>query len=378
MPPVMEGEVRELGSTIHSRLVPIHNQMRQAWIDRDNWRRESQVEIPQETKRNIQNLGLDRELEIPQVIENISKYIGLQPHNTVGSTRQMKRGDYVLAPDIPVVGVEEGMIGFDDPRVSLRGNKKIVATRDLPRCHVVGVHRGVVRLQKEHELLANTPPTAGRFRDSIEWEGHVESFTWADPVSGDYDVVGEDGTRAPLYNCSVGYGNLCCLANDPKILSPFWNRDEVNGEQLTEEEEKRLYDRCESVAEENCTMFPVLIRGFPHIFLVTIKEVSQGSELLYAYQAGYWSIQYQAGYWSFQYDLKRKLDLDSDGSTESLLSLPHSELMEVEGGSLKNGSLEVESTSKKPKRINYEVNRRRPPPSYSLHAVIKEKKQRRC
>jgi hypothetical protein len=167
-------------------------------------------------------------------------------------------------------------------------------------------------------------------------------------------------------------------------LTLFFNRENSDDQQqLTDEERNErdamLYDECESVAGGgNCTMFPALIRGFPHIFFITTKEIPQGAELLYEYQASYWTI---------QNDIRHELDLASDQPTESQVSLPLFEMMDVEGVSLKVGTLALlevdDDILSKPKRdpiIYKEPNRHRPPPSDSLDALVqvnKVKKQRR-
>lgn len=74
-----------------------------------------------------------------------------------------------------------------------------------------------------------------------------------------------------MYFCALGYGNLTCLANDP-IVAP--DREGPEGEA--------------AVTEANVAVVPLLVGGLPAPFMVCVRAIEPGEEVLIDYGRPYW------------------------------------------------------------------------------------------
>ena len=71
-----------------------------------------------------------------------------------------------------------------------------------------------------------------------------------------------------------GYGNPTCIINDPTVAPLDHPYSEVYDENIR--------------GRYNCSMEEVLINGWPFVFLVALRDVAPGEELLLSYGAEYW------------------------------------------------------------------------------------------
>ncbi|GAX77884.1 hypothetical protein CEUSTIGMA_g5326.t1 [Chlamydomonas eustigma] len=291
VPSLASGEHKELGNVLHPGLVPLFNELRSEWErthKTDKRWKDNQVHISPQHLIQLRELSDDAEIG-KKVVDNVLKILGLD--------REPRRK---LPQDVPIDGVARGRVPESDQREGLRGQDCLLAAKDLEPGHVVSVYRGYVSNGDVHDALVTEPPACWGSRLSSEWEMLVESYCFADPENG-YEVpaevpkakvkgskqkVGATKKMIGIFCNSVGYGNLCGLANDPK-LNPIPPDDHTIAQEI---QDGTWYQSRPSVKPGNrCTIVPVIVRGWPFPFQVILSPVKSGEELLYEYGAGYWN-----------------------------------------------------------------------------------------
>ncbi|KAJ3282248.1 hypothetical protein HK104_010986 [Borealophlyctis nickersoniae] len=192
----------------------------------------------------------------------------------------------------------------DDPRMELRGGKKVVATAPIRKYQVIGLYEGETSFEAEQLLRTNVFNRAeqeyksfefGTFSElkhqlhrdilkdcgiTVEDEGDVVDFK--DPlivnarnVAGRFEVRTISGVRCSDKDMQLtlfGRGQWCAEINDYR-LDPY-----------------NINAKIDLEREPNVIFAEVQILGWPYMFLVANQDIPRGSELLLDYGIAYWKV----------------------------------------------------------------------------------------
>ncbi|KAK9818232.1 hypothetical protein WJX72_009150 [[Myrmecia] bisecta] len=219
--------------------------------------------------------------------------------------------------DVPVHKDVEGfVIAQDDPRIALRGQqgarwRPSMPQRVIPACTVIGFYRA---LQVAETEAVSEITQLIKYGCPPDWPNRYKWAQRVDAYSVDLDLfwpASFQGSSFKIQAVGAGYGNITGRINDAATPNS-------NGSMLP-------YNKSHNMSRSNVTVVPVVIGHWAFPVVVTITDMRPGSELLYAYDAGYWRIhednQHDIGVWEAQLERGRQLTAELAACKAQLLLL---------------------------------------------------------
>ncbi|KAJ3176676.1 hypothetical protein HDU85_006847 [Gaertneriomyces sp. JEL0708] len=174
-------------------------------------------------------------------------------------------------------------VSRDDPRVGLRGGKKVIATQHIRRHQVIGIMEGDVMFEFEHVSVSTF---AQRFEAEYK---SVELQSYADKM---FKVRADLAVKCQIPDFEGSSSDNYVKFKSPLILNA---RDTSGMYAWAPEINDYRADPFESGTsipdgEPNLLLQEVLLLNWPYLFIVADEDIAEGDELLLDYGKDYWNM----------------------------------------------------------------------------------------
>ncbi|KAJ3038085.1 Histidine-containing phosphotransfer protein 3, partial [Rhizophlyctis rosea] len=169
----------------------------------------------------------------------------------------------------------------DDPRVGLRGHKKVVATQRIKRHQIIGIYEGEVLFEMELSALENILNRVEMEYKSIDYESYKSLEHEIDP-----DYAAHLGLTRGKYEEGTFKFSDPLVCNGGMAKGYYQWTTEVN-----DYRENPLAPASQQREDgvPNVKFMEVLILGWPYIFIMSTMDIAPGTELTLCYGEAYWT-----------------------------------------------------------------------------------------